>query len=112
MKFVPDRTAPSRIKRSPMWARYVLGVANAVARSAVIVFEGQGPHPYSNAPEHYAEMISGELADENGVIAGRAVAHASYSWWIEVGTSDTPRFAPLQQGADAIGLRIEAKPHG
>lgn len=109
--FKPDPKAPAEIARSKSWARYVGAIAKLAAESAIVVFEAQGPHPYSDEPEHYVNKIEPGVVFENGVVAGRVTAGASYSIYIEHGTSDTPTFAPLQRGADAIGLRVEAK-HG
>ena len=111
-RFVPDPNAGAEMCRSKGWAIHVAALAAETAEAARAAFEAQGPHPYSDEPEHYVEMIDPDVVMEDGEIAGRVNAHASYSWWIEVGTSDTPAFAPLQKGADAIGLRLEAKPHG
>lgn len=112
LTFVPDPNAGHEMARSLGWATHVRRVAQETSIAAKIAFEAQGPHPYSTAPQHYVDMIEGELVVVDGVIGGRVTAYADYSWYIEVGTSDTPTFAPLQKGADMMGLRLEGRPHG
>jgi hypothetical protein len=106
MDFRPDLGAPAEIARSKGWAGYLLVVTRAAAEAARGAFESQGPHPYSDLPEHYVDEIEPSVRFERGRLIGRVDANASYSWWIEIGTSDTTAFAPLRHGADMVGLDL------
>jgi len=110
MKFVVDPNAGQEMAQSEGWAKYLLGITAATARAAREAFEMQGPHPYSDAPEHYVDKIESSVMFEHGQLVGRVDAEASYSWFIEVGTSDTPAFAPLRIGADMVGLDLRGGP--
>lgn len=104
--FVPDPHAEESITSSIGWATYLIEVTNAAAQAAVDAFEGQGPHPYETG--QYVGSIRPYVGLENGAYIGRVIADDFKAWWLEVGTSDTPAFAPLRLGADAVGLKVEA----
>lgn len=110
MKFVADPNAGQEMAQSEGWARYLLGITAATAAAARTAFEMQGPHPYSDAPEHYVDQIEPSVMSVRGQLIGRVDAQADYSWYIEVGTSDTPAFAPLRLGADMVGLELRGGP--
>jgi hypothetical protein len=101
-----DPHAESIILSSPAWAAKLVEITNAAAQAAVDAFEGAGPHPYETG--EYVGSIRGYVGFEDGKFVGRVIADDFKAWWIEVGTSDTPTFAPLQRGADSIGLKVEA----
>ena len=104
--FVPDPRADEEITSSAGWREHLIRATALGVEAARASFEAQGPHPYSRGD--YVASIHGEVNFESGAWVGRIASDVDYAWWIEVGTSDTPTFAPLQHGLDAIGLRMEA----
>jgi hypothetical protein len=107
--FVPNPHAADDIAMSEGWARHLFEVTAAVAAAAKVAFEMQGPHPY--AIGDYVAQIEASVQVEGGRLVGRVDANDEVSWWIEVGTSDTPTFAPLRLGADMVGLHLTAAAH-
>lgn len=105
--FVPNPRATAEIARSSEWRDHLIRTTAAGVEAARAAFEAQGPHPYSR--EMYAPSIHGDVSFELQGFVGRVASDVPYAWYIEVGTSDTPRFAPIQHGMDAIGLRIGTK---
>lgn len=101
-----DPKAEAVVLSSPAWAVKLLEVTEAAAQAAVDAFEAAGPHPYETG--EYVSSIRGYVGFEDGQFVGRVIADDFKAWWLEVGTSDTPAFAPLQRGADSIGLKVEA----
>jgi hypothetical protein len=112
--FVPNPRGAENITRSEPWARHLLAITAEVAAAAKVAFEMQGPHPYAvPTPAHptggdYVTLIQPSVLLEHGEFVGRVVAFDEASWYIEVGTSDTPTFAPLRLGADMVGLNLVA----
>lgn len=88
------------------WATFLIRTTDAAAQAAVEAFQAAGPHPYETGD--YVSSIRGYVGLEDGHYIGRVIADDFKAWWLEVGTSDTPTFASLQRGADAIGLKVEA----
>jgi hypothetical protein len=55
----------------------------------------------------YEAGIEVEVGEENDEALARINANDWKSWWIEAGTSDTPTFAVLRRGAEAVGLDVQ-----
>lgn len=110
LEFVPDPEAEEEIASSEGWREHLIRATALGVEAARAAFEGQGPHPYSRGT--YVASIHGEVDLGTEGFVGRIASDVDYAWWIEVGTSDTPTFAPLQHGLDTIGLRMEVKRGG
>ena len=102
-KFVPDVDVKA-IARTPEMVNHFGGVADLTAEAVRAAWEASGPHPHETGD--YIESINGDSGIENGVAAGRVNADDYKAWWLEVGTEDTPPFAPLRRGVDAVGLHL------
>ena len=50
----------------------------------------------------YRDSIEADVVEEDDGWKGRVVAGASYSVYLEFGTSDTPTFATLRRAGEAI----------
>ena len=57
----------------------------------------------------YYDSIEGVVGFEEGKLVARVIASDYKAWWIEAGTEDTPAFAPLARGAEAVGYHLEAE---
>jgi len=110
--FKPNPRGGEVASRTREYLEHLQIATITVAEEAKVAFEAQGPHPYSgeHEPGGYVDSIEPVIGAEGGTPVGVVIAGVDYAWYIEVGTSDTPTFQPLQHGADAAGLVVEARP--
>ena len=96
--FIPDKGGIAELARDAGIASHLGEVAElAAARVLEIAPEDEGD---------YKDGIKTDFGvDERGAY-GRVNAFDYKSWWIEMGTVDTPAFAPLRTAVESLGLTI------
>jgi hypothetical protein len=100
-RFIPNPLGIALIARTPFMAAAMVDRADEVAetvRQIAPVGPGRGGH--------YRDQITTAAIVAEGVAGGRVNANKFTSGFIEVGTSDTPAFAPLRTACDANGLTL------
>lgn len=102
--FKVDPNAGDEVVRMPEVIQHFGDIADAAAQAVRAAWEASGPHPYETGD--FVSSIHGISGTKNGRVAARVNADDYKAWWLEVGTEDTPAFAPLRLGADLIGLHL------
>jgi len=102
VKFIPNPAGIFALANSAIVVQAVEALASAIAEAA----KANAPYDSESDGPHYRDLI----IVEDGEIPGTKVVVASKftSYWLEVGTEDTPAFAPLRKGADQVGVVLKA----
>jgi Bacteriophage HK97-gp10, putative tail-component len=103
-QFLPDPKEIAKLTLTPEMLKHFQSIADMVAQ------EAKQLAPVDTGA--YQDSIVGEAVLDGDGLTARVNAYDFKAWWIEVGTEDTPAFAPLRLGAELAGFHVEAESGG
>ena len=99
-RFILDRSGIRKVGQSRQLATQMHDDAQVIADN------GRMLAPFLTG--EYRDSIHVEDFLEDGLVKSRAIAGSDHALPVELGTSDTPTFAPLRRGAELAGFRLRA----